>query len=78
MQKRCSSKTRSSEQEVLSREIIGGLLDKCDMATAVAFTDSSCLGGPCGAGACVFLPEKTDPVLLKQPVSSRGSIFYLS
>ena len=71
-----SSKSRSSEQEVLSREIIGGLLDKCDMTTAVAFTDGSCLGnpGPCGAGACVFQPEKTDPILLKQPVSSRGSI----
>ena len=54
----------------------GGLLDKCDMTTAVAFTDGSCLGnpGPCGAGACVFQPEKTDPILLKQPVSSRGSI----
>ena len=31
--------------------------------------------GPCGAGACFFLPDKTDPTLLKQPASSRGSIF---
>ena len=71
-----SSKSRSAEQESLSWEVIGGLLDKCDMATAVAFTDGSCLGnpGPCGAGACVFIPDKTDPILLKQPVSSRGSI----
>ena len=71
-----SSKSRSSEQEQLSREIIGELLEKCDLSTAVAFTDGSCLGnpGPCGAGACVFLPDKTEPTLLKQPVSSRGSI----
>ena len=71
-----SSKSRSSEQELLSREIIGGLIDQCDLTTAVAFTDGSCLGnpGPCGAGACVFLPGQTDPILLKQPVSSRGSI----
>ena len=71
-----SSKSRSSEQESLSREIIGGLIDQCELTTAVAFTDGSCLGnpGPCGAGACVFLPEQTDPILLKQPVSSRGSI----
>ena len=42
----------------------------------MAFTDGLCLGnpGPCGAGACVFLPEQTDPILLKQSVSSRGSI----
>ena len=39
-----SSKSRSSEQEQLSREIIGELLEKCDLSTAVAFTDGSCLG----------------------------------
>ncbi|MCW4346280.1 MAG: ribonuclease H family protein [Candidatus Thiodiazotropha endolucinida] len=71
-----SSKSRTSEQELLSREIIGDLLEKCDTETAVAFTDGSCLGnpGPCGAGACIFPPGETEPVLLKQPVSSRGSI----
>ena len=71
-----SSRSRSSEQEQLSREIIGELLEKCDLSIAEAFTDGSCLGnpGPCGAGACVFLPDKTEPTLLKQPVSSRGSI----
>ena len=62
-----SSKSRSGEQEMLSREIIEGLLETCDRDTAVAFTDGSCLGnpGPCGAGACVFLPYKTDPTFLK-------------
>ena len=71
-----SSKSRSGEQEILSREIIEGLLETCDRDTAVVFTDCSCLGnpGPCGAGACVFLPDKTDPTFLKQPVSCRGSI----
>ena len=28
----------------------------------------------CGAGACVYLPHETAPVLLKQPVSKHGSI----
>ena len=60
----------------MSREIIGGMLDSCEDGTAVVFTDGSCLGnpGPCGAGACIFHPGTSEPVLLKQPVSSRGSI----
>ena len=71
-----SSKSRTGEQEKLSREIIGGLIDQCDAGTAVAFTDGSCLGnpGPCGAGACVFPPGAVEPVMLKQPVTNRGSI----
>ena len=71
-----SSKSRTGDQEELSREIIGGILDSCDDGKAVVFTDGSCLGnpGPCGAGACVFPPGVSEPVLLKQPVSSRGSI----
>ena len=71
-----SSKSRSSEQEQLSRDLIGGVIEKCDAETAVIFTDGSCMGnpGPCGAGACLFVPGTSDPVLLKQPVSSMGSI----
>ena len=44
--------------------------------TVIAFTDGSCLGnpGPCGAGACLFPPGSGEPVMLKRPVSSRGSI----
>ena len=40
------------------------------------FTDGSCLGnpGPCGAGACLFMAGSVDPIMLKQPVSNRGSI----
>ena len=70
-----SSKSRTGEQEQMSREIIGGMLDSCEDGTAVVFTDGSCLGnpGPCGAGACIFHPGTSEPVLLKQPVSSRGS-----
>ena len=39
------------------------------------FTDGSCRGnpGPCGAGACLFLPNE-ERVDLKQPVSTRASI----
>ena len=60
----------------MSREIIGGMLDSCEEGTAVVFTDGSCLGnpGPCGAEACIFHLGASEPVLLKQPVSSRGSI----
>ena len=71
-----SSKSRTGEEEQMSREIIGGMLDSCEEGTAVVFTDGSCLGnpGPCGAEACIFHPGASEPVLLKQPVSSRGSI----
>ncbi|MEW8548387.1 MAG: reverse transcriptase domain-containing protein [Candidatus Thiodiazotropha sp.] len=71
-----SSKSRSLEQEALSRELVGEMIDKCDSRTVIAFTDGSCLGnpGPCGAGASVFPPGCNEPVLLKRPVSSRGSI----
>ena len=42
----------------------------------IALTDGSCHPnpGPCGAGACVYLPYETTHVSLKQPVSKRGSI----
>ena len=30
--------------------------------------------GPCGAGACVYLPLETNPIYLKQPVTKHGSI----
>ena len=71
-----SSKSRKGEQEKLSREIIGGFIDKCDVGKAVVFADGSCLGnpGPWRAGACVFPPGSSEPVMLKQPVSSTGSI----
>ena len=71
-----SSKSRNAQQEKLSKEIIEDLIGNCDAETAVGFTDSSCLGnqGPCGAGACLFIPGAVDPIMLKQPVSNRGSI----
>ena len=36
----------------------------------------SCLGnpGPCGTGACIYMPGYTDPTIHKQPVTSCGSI----
>ena len=71
-----SSKSRTAEQEKLSREVIGEVIDGCDAETAVVFTDGSCLGnpGPCGAGACLSIPGSSELIMLKQPVSSRGSI----
>lgn len=71
-----SSKSRTAEQEKLSREVVDSILEKCDAETAIGFTDGSCLGnpGPCGAGACLFIPGSCEPVMLKQPVSNRGSI----
>ena len=47
-----------------------------DDGTAVVFTDGSCLGnpGPYGAGACIFPQGASEPVMLKQPVSSTGPI----
>ena len=42
----------------------------------MVFTDGSCIGnpGPCGAGACLSIPGSSELIMLKQPVSSRGSI----
>ena len=55
-----SSKSRTGEQEKITREIKGGILDSCEDATAVVFTSGSCLGnpGPCGAGACISSGRK--------------------
>ena len=51
----------------MSRELIGNMLENCNETTAIAFTDGSCLGNPgqCGAGACIFPPGHTEPILLK-------------
>ena len=71
-----STKSRTAEQEKLSREVIDGLIENSDAETAVAFTDGSCLGnpGPCGSGECLFIPGSSKPVMPKQPDSNRGSI----
>ena len=29
---------------------------------------------PVGLGACIYLPNQTEPVMLKRPVTKRGSI----
>ena len=71
-----SSKSRTKNQEAQSREIIEKIIEGCDENTVIAFTDGSCLGnpGPCGAGACIYMPGYTDPTIHKQPVTSCGSI----
>ena len=71
-----SSKSRTKNQEAQSREIIEKIIDGLNEKTVIAFTDGSCLGnpGPCGTGACLYMPGYTDPILHKQPVTSYGSI----
>ena len=71
-----SSKSRTLTQKDESRAVISGTLEACSPDTLIAFTDGSCHPnpGPCGAGACVYLPHETTPVFLKQPVSKHGSI----
>ena len=70
------SKSRTQTQKDESRAVISGTLEACSPDTLIAFTDGSCHPnpGPCGAGACVYLPHETSQVCLKQPVSKRGSI----
>ena len=45
-------------------------------ATVIAFTDGSCRGnpGPCGAGACLYLPRQEELIKLKKPVAKTASI----
>ena len=71
-----SSKSRTTEQELLSRDLLTDIIGNCSSDTTACFTDESCLGnmGPCGAGACIFLPGAEEPICLKKPVSSCGSI----
>ena len=71
-----SSKSRTQNQKDESRSLISGTLEACAPDTLIAFTDGSCHPnpGPCGAGACVYLPLETNPIYLKQQVSKHGSI----
>ena len=71
-----SSKSRSTAQQEESKEIVQALVENCKHNELVAFTDGSCLvnPGPCGSGACIYLPNQTEPVMLKRPVTNRGSI----
>ena len=70
-----SSKTRSKAQELMAKETIEKILTSLPDQTVVAFTDGSCRGnpGPCGAGACLYLPGG-DALNLTQPVSKLSSI----
>ena len=65
-----SSKSRTTEQGRLSGDLLRDNIGSCSTDTTVCFTDGSCLGnpGPCGAGACIFLPGAEEPVCLKKPV----------
>ena len=71
-----SSKSKTQNQKDEPRSLISGTLEACAPDTLIAFTDGSCQPnpGPCGTGACVYLPLETNPVYLKQPVSKPGSI----
>ena len=71
-----SSKNRTKTQEEDSRRIIEEQIDKSGVDTVFIFTDGSCRQnpGPCGAGACVFLPGQDECTELKKPVSRLASI----
>ena len=71
-----SSKNRTKTQEEESRRLIEEQIDSCEVDTVFIFTDGSCREnpGPCGAGACVYLPGQEEYVELKKPVSRLASI----
>ena len=71
-----SSKSRNVTQQEESKVIIQSLVEMSNYNNLIVFTDGSCLGnpGPCGSGACIFVPNETEPVMLKRPVTNRGSI----
>ena len=71
-----SSKSRSVTQQEEAKVTVQTLVENCNYNDLIVFTDGSCLGnpGPCGSGACIFLPNKVEPVMLKRPVTNRGSI----
>ena len=71
-----SSKSRSVTQQEEAKVTVQSLVENCSYNDLIAFTDGSCLGnpGPCGSGACIFIPNDTEPVMLKRPVTNRGSI----
>ena len=70
-----SSKSRSKSQDDEARTIIEEQIRLADKGVVCGFTDGSYRGnpGPCGAGACLFLPNE-EKIDLKQPVSKRSSI----
>ena len=63
-----SSKNRTKTQEEESRRLIEEQIDSCEVDTVFIFTDGSCREnpGPCGAGACVYLPGQEECVELKK------------
>ena len=71
-----SSKNRTKTQEEESRRLIEEQIDGSESDTVFIFTDGSCREnpGPCGAGACVYLPGQEECVELKKPVSKLASI----
>ncbi|MEW8544656.1 MAG: reverse transcriptase domain-containing protein [Candidatus Thiodiazotropha sp.] len=71
-----SSKNRTTVQEEESRKIIESAIEESEPRSVFAFTDGSCREnpGPCGAGACILLPDGHEFVELKQPVSKLASI----
>ena len=71
-----SWKSRSVAQQEEAKVTVQSLVENCNYKELVAFTDGSCLGNPglCGSGACIFVPNQTEPVRLKRPVTNRSSI----
>ena len=70
-----SSKSRTTEQQEMGKELVMDMMMEAPEGTAFAFMDGSCLTnpGPCGAGAAIYT-DHHQPVHLKRPVARRGSI----
>ena len=60
-----SSKSRTTDQERLSRDLLTNIIGSCNTDTIVCFTDGSCLGNPdpCELVHVSFCQE---PVLLEE------------
>ena len=71
-----SSKSRTTEQEIMSRKIITDAIQACGADTTICFTIGSCMGnaGPCGTISCISFPGSEEPVFLKKSVTKCGSL----
>ena len=71
-----SSKSRSVTQQEEAKVTARTLVENCSYNDLIAFTDGSCLGNPrpCASGACIFIPNDTEHIMLKRLVTNRGSL----
>ena len=68
-----SSKSRTTDQQELRKELVMDMMMEAPEGTVFTFTDGSCLTNPGPCGAAVYT-DHHQPVHLKRPVARRGSI----